>query len=94
MNAPQDKTKPASAIAVPGRPSRTVAATIDSLDLKVISLPLSMPLDLGDVDTQIPAPYIAIVGEAEPVLPFYGGPEARASASPHTTASAMRKKAI
>jgi len=70
-----------------------LAAMIDIPDLKVISLPLSMPHIFGDVDTVLPDPYIAIGGEAEAVSPFYGGPEARASASPHTSASDMRKKA-
>ena len=40
------------------------AAAIDIADLKVISLPLSMPHISGDVDTVEPAPYIASVGKA------------------------------
>ena len=61
------------AVARPGNDRMKAVAAIDIADLKVISLPLSMPRFFRDVDSLKPAPYIAIVGEAETFCPSMAG---------------------
>ncbi|NNE80508.1 MAG: hypothetical protein HKN18_09570 [Silicimonas sp.] len=70
-----------------------LASTV-SFVLKAIFVPYKGPHLLATLTVGYPTLTSLNVGKELVSLPFYGGPEARASVSPHTFLSDSREKAL